>query len=283
MSFMTTQDPEADPLRGQWVGLDDPRPVVVSWGAGVQSTVIALLVERGELPRPAAWIFADTGGEPEAVYQHVERWAPRLEKLGGFHVVKHSKETLLAHVMRGGGGRIPFHAEGADGKRGPIPARGCTRDFKILPINRLSQQIGAGGTKLRGKKALAQTVTWQGISLDEVMRAKPDGRTCYPLLELRWSRVRCLALLRELDEPIVKSACVFCPFRSDALWASLSPADLAVAEAAEDGMRATMKGLGSVPSLHKSGVHVREKPWMAEGGEQIELIGGDCGQAVCFV
>lgn len=260
------------PVSKAWVGLDDPRPVVVSWGAGVQSKAIGLLVERGELPRPAAWVWADTGGEPAAIYRDVERWAPRLQALGGFHVVKHPRETLTEHATNGGGGRIPMHVVADDGRRGPIPHRGCTRDFKILPIDRLTKAQFGG---------VNATVSWQGISLDEARRCKPNGRTCYPLLELRWSRTRCLELLREAGEPLTRSACVFCPYRSDAEWRTLEPADLAVAEAVEAGMVASIKGLRSVPSLHISGVPVKERPWDAVGGEQLDLVGGDCGGS-CF-
>ena len=42
---------------------------VISLGAGVQSSVMALMAARGELePTVDACIFADTGGEPESVY-----------------------------------------------------------------------------------------------------------------------------------------------------------------------------------------------------------------------
>ena len=45
---------------------------VISLGGGVQSTVMLLMAEREELaPLPSAAIFADTGWEPEYVYQHL--------------------------------------------------------------------------------------------------------------------------------------------------------------------------------------------------------------------
>jgi hypothetical protein len=46
---------------------------VLSLGAGVQSTALAILAARGHLPRPDAAIFADTGWEPAAVYAHLDR------------------------------------------------------------------------------------------------------------------------------------------------------------------------------------------------------------------
>ena len=41
---------------------------IISLGAGVQSTTMALMAEHGELsPKVDACVFADTGGEPEGV------------------------------------------------------------------------------------------------------------------------------------------------------------------------------------------------------------------------
>jgi 3'-phosphoadenosine 5'-phosphosulfate sulfotransferase (PAPS reductase)/FAD synthetase len=45
---------------------------VLSLGAGVQSTTLALMIEKGEIPMVDAAIFADTGAEPKEVYTHLE-------------------------------------------------------------------------------------------------------------------------------------------------------------------------------------------------------------------
>ena len=42
--------------------------VVISLGAGVQSSTMALKAGCGEFPRPDCAIFADTGYEPKSVY-----------------------------------------------------------------------------------------------------------------------------------------------------------------------------------------------------------------------
>jgi len=46
--------------------------VVISLGAGVQSSTMALMAANGELPKPDCAIFADTGYEPKAVYRYLE-------------------------------------------------------------------------------------------------------------------------------------------------------------------------------------------------------------------
>ena len=46
--------------------------VVISLGAGVQSSTMALMAASGELPRPDCAIFADTGYEPKSVMRYLE-------------------------------------------------------------------------------------------------------------------------------------------------------------------------------------------------------------------
>ncbi len=46
---------------------------VLSLGAGVQSTTMALLALENALPKPDYAIFADTGWEPKRVYEHLDR------------------------------------------------------------------------------------------------------------------------------------------------------------------------------------------------------------------
>lgn len=49
-----------------------PNLRVLSLGAGVQSTTLALMAAHGEIgPMPDCAIFADTGWEPKAVYDHL--------------------------------------------------------------------------------------------------------------------------------------------------------------------------------------------------------------------
>ena len=60
----------------------DPTLRLLSLGAGVQSTVLALMTADGTLPKVDAAIFADTGWEPLRVYEHLNRLRPVLEDAG---------------------------------------------------------------------------------------------------------------------------------------------------------------------------------------------------------
>ena len=57
-------------------------------GLGVQSTATALMCINGDLPRPDAFLFADTGWEREGTYDNLERLKPLVEAADiPFHVV----------------------------------------------------------------------------------------------------------------------------------------------------------------------------------------------------
>src|ERR1700760_2898815 len=56
-----------------WGPVEGAKLRVLSMGAGVQSTTLALMAAHGEIgPMPDCAIFADTGAEPAGVYEQVE-------------------------------------------------------------------------------------------------------------------------------------------------------------------------------------------------------------------
>ncbi len=64
-------------------------------GAGVQSTTLYLLEMEGKIESCEAWIFADTGEEPKAVYRHLE-W---LETLGGTRIIRSGRKAKLGDQL----------------------------------------------------------------------------------------------------------------------------------------------------------------------------------------
>ncbi len=80
---------------------------VLSLGAGVQSTTLALMAVHGEIgPMPDVAVFADTEWEPEPVYEHL-RWLMSGNILP-FPVHRVSAVNLRQQVIDRGGGRA-FH------------------------------------------------------------------------------------------------------------------------------------------------------------------------------
>jgi len=204
-------------------------PVVVSFGGGVQSTALALMVLNGDMPRPDAFVYADTGDEPVAVNEHVERWKARLEAAGyEFAVLRHKSGLSLYDwtVQRAKAGKSginqPMFILTEEGDPTPV-GRSCTRDFKTTPIRQwLRSRYGVNPHKDKAPRV----IQWLGISADEMGRMS-DARekwlqNRWPLVERGIRRTHCLSYLHERGEDAPRSACVYCPFHSRAEWARVA-------------------------------------------------------------
>jgi len=75
---------------------------VGSFGAGVQTTALAILNARGLVEGPALeWVFADTGGEHPETYEYLERWFRPWAEANGveLRVVSSRHGTLYDYAM----------------------------------------------------------------------------------------------------------------------------------------------------------------------------------------
>jgi len=206
-----------------------PRAPIISLGAGVQSTALCLMAARGEFDvTPELAVFADTGWEPRHVYDHL-KWLTAELSPAGIEVVVGSAGNLrddLTNFASGGGKRYaspPLYVRGdgmAGTKRSPegMLRRQCTREYKVEVIARVLRERGFGPSH--------PVEQWIGISLDEVIRMKPSRiqwtRTRWPLIERRLTRQDCKTWLLDHGHPIPgKSACIGCPYHSDAVWRDL--------------------------------------------------------------
>jgi hypothetical protein len=208
---------------------------VLSLGAGVQSTTLALMAAAGEIePMPDCAIFADTQSEPAAVYEHL-RWLMGPDVLPfPVHVVSTGNlgdailQATRGQNNRGSHARPPVYVLNADGSRG-ILRRQCTGDYKIDPIQaKLRELLGLKPRQRWPKAPIVEQ--WIGISTDEAHRMKPIDISAieprWPLIEKRMSRWACLLWLERHGYPEPpKSACVFCPFQSDRRWRHLQDTD----------------------------------------------------------
>lgn len=198
-------------------------PAVLSLGAGVQSTTMLLMAAAGELePLPELAIFADTGWEPTAVYEHLD-WLEE-QVAGRIEIARVSagnlREDLLAFAEESGRryASPPLFVQSPRG--GGMLRRQCTREYKIVPIERELRRRGFGG---RGAKA-RRVEQWVGISFDELERMKPTRtpwiETRWPLVERRITRLDCVRWFRRRHpgRSLVRSACIGCPYHSDAAW-----------------------------------------------------------------
>lgn len=264
---------------------------VISLGAGVQSSTMALMVARGELgPMPSAAIFADTQAEPTAVYE----WLAWLEKQLPFPVRRVTqgnlaKDSVKMRVNEVTG--LPYYktlipAFVATGAGRGMLMRKCTTDYKVIPLVREAK-------RLMKESEAARVVQWIGISLDESRRMKPSREKAiehrWPLIEEKMSRWDCIRWMKRNGYPEPpKSACVFCPYHSDGYWRKLrdeSPADFERAVSYErEFQKACSSGGAREPAfLHASLMPLDQVDFSTdvERGQQ-ELFGVEC-EGLCGV
>ena len=258
---------------------------VISLGAGVQSSTLALMAEVGEItPKPDVAIFADTIAEPASVY----RWLDWLEKQLSFPVYRVTRgnlaEAALELRLSQKSGKvylntlIPLFLAG---ETNGILWRKCTRDYKVEPILKEIKKFLAGSIGTQ----------WIGISTDEAHRMKDspvkwlDNR--YPLIEMGMSRSDCLRWMKNRGYPEPpRSACYFCPYHSDREWIRLKteePEEFQKAVEWERRCQAAARKnevLRGVPFLHSSRVPLDQVTFNHEN--QRTLFGNDC-EGMCGV
>ncbi len=260
---------------------------VISLGAGVQSTTLLLLANHGELAGPPVdcAIFADTGWEPAAVYEHLA-WLESVSEIPILRVTRGDLRTaaldpdhrsasmpLFIVNQRGGTGRLH---------------RQCTSEFKLEPIRwKLRELLGVG----RKDRIAPGTVTsLLGLSLEEVGRMKPSQERWitieWPLIEKRMTRNDCVNWLERHGYPIpAKSSCIGCPFHGNAYWRQMRserPDEWADAIDFDErvrlpGHRAREAGSVGQRYLHRSMVPLRDVDLSnAADGGQGDLFDEEC-------
>ena len=266
---------------------------IISLGAGVQSSTMALMAAHGEItPMPDCAIFADTQAEPKAVYT----WLDWLDGQLPFRVHRVTAGNLqnmslrLAKSSRSGKTYmkryIPAFVLKPDGTKG-LMGRTCTMDFKVTPLTRKARELC--GWKRGDKRDLV--TMWIGISLDEHHRMKPSRefwiQNRWPLIERKTTRQDCLKWMAAHGYPKPpRSACIFCPFHSDKEWQNLELEELASAAGYERFLQSSARqqnAMTGIPFLHKSckpldQVSFENKP----DHQQLDMFGNEC-EGMCGV
>lgn len=206
---------------------------VLSLGAGVQSTALALMACEGKfVPGLDAAIFADTGWEPRRVYDHLARLEPVLAA-AGIPLYRVSKGNLRGDAIdpEHRFASIPYFVRNPDGSDG-MGRRQCTAEYKLAPINRkVREMLGAAAPDFRRVPRGLVCEQWIGFSVDEIGRVSDKDRRLYvakryPLLELGMSRKDCERwLISRGWTSVAKSACIGCPFHGNRQWRDLRDND----------------------------------------------------------
>jgi hypothetical protein len=293
---------------------------VLSLGAGVQSTTLALMAAHGEVgPMPDCAIFADTRWEPAAVYQHLA-W-PRSPNVLPFPVHIVSAGDLRADLLAGAQGKrwasipaftrnvtsagteLPVYDEDANGELIVVGLlvlaadrveigmirRQCTGDYKIVPIRRkVREMLGIAGQRSPTSPVAEE---WIGISLDEAIRAKPSFEDWqvnrWPLVERGMTRLDCLRWLERHGYPLPpKSACIGCPFHSDDHWRHMrdhDPDAWADAVSVDRAIRTGFRGIRGEIYLHRSAVPLDQADLSTSAEHrQLDLWPNEC-EGMCGV
>lgn len=293
---------------------DGIRLRVLSLGAGVQSTTLALMAAHGEIgPMPDCAIFADTGWEPKAVYEHlawlmspnvlpfpvhiVSAGDIRADLIAGAQGKRWASIPAFTRNVTPAGTEMPVLGEDEDGGSIVIGSRilrtehvgigmirrQCTSDYKIVPIRRKVRELAALTRRRSPKTAVVEQ--WIGISLDEALRMKPSFEEWqvnrWPLIEQTMSRRDCLRWLERHDYPLPpKSACIGCPFHSDAAWRHIRDTD---PEAWTDAVdldriiRTGFRGIRGEVYLHRSAVPLDEADLTTAADRgQLDLWPNEC-------
>ena len=198
-----------------------PFPEVLSFGGGVQSSVLALMACKGEIDVDAV-IFCDTGSESASTYETVEFVKAECQKasipfwtayadvvLTPFGAIEKVKGYMPLHEWYKSNGLLPMVR---------IPR--CTFNWKIYPFRRMIVE------KFK-RKEKPYAAAWLGITTDESHRAR-DSEIQYvvnrfPLIDMGMSRKMCIKWLEDNypEHTFSKSGCFMCMYQSPKGWMAL--------------------------------------------------------------
>lgn len=207
--------------------MTEPTLTTLSLGGGVQSSTIAEMIAIGDLPAPDLVLFADTGDEPQYVYDQVDYLRSRLDGRCDFQIISAGNlvEDLQSNETRFAAIPVFTRNNSTIGRM----KRQCTSDYKIYPIEKaIREYLIPLGHARRDRRGITlnnhvEIETWLGISLDEVTRMKPARAKRFthrwPLIELRMTRHDCINWLKNHNLPIPnKSSCRICPYHNNSHW-----------------------------------------------------------------
>ena len=265
---------------------------VLSLGAGVQSSTLALMIEKGQVPMVDAAIFADVKGEPKAVYTHLN-W---LEKQLSYPVYRVTWRNLKQDILDAAEGKYkaftaPFFTKHPITGKKKMLRRQCTFMYKINPVGQKVRGL-LGLKKGEKRKKDTRVEMLMGISKDEVFRMKtnriPYITNMYPLVDINMTRSNCLEWMSKYGYPKPpRSACTFCPYHSNEEWIEIKKnkeewsevvaMDKAIRhqERHKDKFKNSKEVLDEL-YLHRDGVPIDEVDLDKKKDNQLDLFNNEC-------
>jgi len=262
---------------------------ILNLGAGVQSTMLYMLAaQRHEvMPKIDCAIFADTGEEPQAVYDHLE-W---LKTIGGPEILTVSTGQRLGDAIMSNKrhSSIPLFSKGGSG----LGMRQCTFDYKVVPINKaIRDDVCELKFRQQFPKKDIHVHQYMGLSFDEARRVLRVNKRYYdipwstphfPLFETNTTRGGAIQwLASKVPHETPRSACSFCPYHDKEEWRSVkaSDADWGRACLIDDWIRTpeymTAHKYKHEPFLHRSCVPLRDVDFSASPDTTEHSKGESC-------
>jgi hypothetical protein len=201
-------------------------PISLSYGGGIQSVSLLVLVAEGILPRPTWTVIADTGREKRTTWEYMNNvMQPYLDRKGTGIKIEVAPHTLATKDLYGPTGLtlMPMYT-----REGRLPAY-CSGHWKRDVIERW--------LRLQGVESCEQ---WLGFSWDEKHRRKENHRqwvrNVFPLCDRHITRDGCKLIIEKAGLPLPsKSRCYQCPHMTPEEWLEVkaSPEEFAAAMALE--------------------------------------------------
>ena len=265
---------------------------ILSLGAGVQSTALALMIEKGEVPMVDAAIFADVKGEPKAVYEHLSWLKTKLS----YPVYQVTWRDLKQDILDAAEGKhkaftAPFFTKNPMTGKKKMLRRQCTFMYKISPVvQEVRRLLGLKKGEKRNKHTRVEML--MGISKDEIFRVKANRMSyitnIYPLIDKNMTRSSCLEWMSEHNYPKPpRSACTFCPYHSNAEWkeikknkeewAEVVAMDKAIRhqERHKDKFKNSEEILDEL-YLHRDGIPIDKVDFDNKKEDQLDLFQNEC-------
>ena len=212
----------ADPQEPQAINLPAGAPVIVCYGAGVDSTAMLILLRDAGI-RPDAITFADTGGEKPETYDMVRvmnAWC-LAQGFPGIQVCKYETSKAPYNDLAGNNlanETLPSLAFGM--KSCSIKWKQQPQDYAIMGCQRGPNRcdphplwIDAQARGVKPVKLIGYDSGPADLRRSRKLKDQDANfRYAYPLQDLGWTREDCLETIAQEGLPIpVKSACWFCP------------------------------------------------------------------------
>jgi hypothetical protein len=184
------------------VGMDNVR--ILSFGGGVNSVAILVLLAQGKIAPVDVAIFADTGCEMPETYTYIEKIVKPFCKTNNinFTTIKNQEKTLLEHCQ----------------KLNLIPSRQqrwCTDKWKTRTIRKYLLTHYPNATKI------TQLIGYAHGKEKRANKCKAENPE-YPLIKLKITRRKCKNIIRNAGLPVpVKSGCFLCPQKQVKEWIRL--------------------------------------------------------------